>query len=249
MASYPDLSGKTVVVTGGSRGIGAETARAFAAQGARVAVIGRDESALGEVASALPAGLAVRADVTDFAQIDQARIRIEQELGPVDVLAAFAGGQGAPAPSWQLDPARWRDVIDADLTSVFLTIRAFLPGMIDRGRGAIVTMSSAAGRQPSPANIAYAAAKAGIVMLTRQLADEAGPHGVRVNCVAPSTIRTERIERLMPAETADRIAGSHPLRRLGTPHDVASAAVFLASDAAGWITGVTVDVAGGKITN
>ncbi|NUO56864.1 MAG: SDR family oxidoreductase [Hamadaea sp.] len=249
MAIYPDLAGKTVVVTGGSRGIGAETARAFAEQGARVTVIGRDQAALDEVASTLPGGLAVRADVTDFAQIDQAMVRIEQELGPVDVLAAFAGGQGAPAPSWQLDPARWREVLDSDLTSAFLTIRAFLPGMVDRGRGAIVTMSSAAGRQPSRANVAYAAANAGVVMLTRQLADEVGPHGVRVNCIAPSSIRTERVERLMPPEMADRIAEAHPLRRMGTPGDVAAAAVFLASDASGWITGVTVDVAGGKITN
>jgi 3-oxoacyl-[acyl-carrier protein] reductase len=247
--TYPDLAGKTVVVTGGSRGIGAETARAFAAQGALVAVVGRDQATLDEVVSTMSSGLAVRADVTDFAQIDEARVRVEQRLGPVDVLAAFAGGQGAPVPSWQLDPNRWDEVIDVDLTSAFLTIRAFLPGMIERGSGAIITMSSSAGRQPSQANIAYAAAKAGIVMMTRHLATEAGPHGVRVNCIAPSSIRTERTERLMPPETAERIAQMHPLRRMGTTTDIASAALFLASDASSWISGVTVDVAGGKITN
>jgi 3-oxoacyl-[acyl-carrier protein] reductase len=252
-ATYADLAGKAIVITGGSRGIGAETARAFAAQGARVAVIGRDQAALDVVAASLRseggAGLAVRADVTDAAQLEQARVRVEAELGPVDVLGTFAGGQGAPVPSWQLEPSRWREVLETDLTSAFLTIRSFLPGMVVRGRGSIITMSSAAGRQPSKANVAYGAAKAGVVMLTRHLADEVGPHGVRVNCIAPSSIRTERAERLMSVEIMQRIAEIHPLRRLGTPGDVASAALFLASDAASWVTGITLDVAGGRITN
>ncbi|BAJ30533.1 MULTISPECIES: SDR family NAD(P)-dependent oxidoreductase [Kitasatospora] len=251
--SYPELAGRTAVITGGSRGIGAHTARAFAAQGASVCVVGRDEAALaGVVAEITAAGgtaLAAPADVTDAAALDGVRAAVAERFGPVDVLAAFAGGQGFPVPSAELTEQRWREVLDSDLTSVFLTVRAFLPGLLERGAGTVLTMSSAAGRQPSGANLAYGVANAGVVMLTRQLATELGPHGIRVNCLAPSAILTERVTARMPAEVRAKVAATHPLGRLGTPADVADAALFLASDGAGWLTGLTVDVAGGRITN
>ena len=252
-STYPDLNGRVVFITGGSRGIGAQTARAFAVQGAKVAVAGRDRAALDSVAADITGkggtAIAVVADVTDSAALQEARRLIESELGPVDVLAAFAGGQGFPVPTAELTEERWRQVIDSDLTSVFLTIRTFLPGMIERGRGSIVTMSSAAGRQPSQANLAYGVANAGLVMLTRHLATEAGPHGIRVNAIAPSAIATEKVLANMPTEIQAKVAATHPLRRLGTTDDVAQTALFLASDAASWITGVTIDVAGGRITS
>jgi 3-oxoacyl-[acyl-carrier protein] reductase len=126
-------------------------------------------------------------------------------------------------------------------------LKAFLPGMVERGRGSIVTMSSLAGRlaatgAPAP----YSAAKAGVVMLTREVAAQYGPHGIRANCVAPSTIRTDRN---MPAGYLERMTALHPVGRLGIPADVASAALFLASDASSWLTGVTIDVAGGRFMN
>ncbi|MFJ1752109.1 SDR family NAD(P)-dependent oxidoreductase [Kitasatospora sp. NPDC088134] len=251
--NYPELQGRTVVVTGGSRGIGAETARAFAAQGAAVCVVGRDAAALagvvGEIERAGGAALSAVADVTDPGALDGVRASVEGWFGPVDVLAAFAGGQGFPVPTAELTAGRWREVLESDLTSAFLTVQAFLPGMLERGSGSILTMSSAAGRQPSGANLAYGVANAGVVMLTRHLATELGPYGIRVNCLAPSAILTERVRERMPAEVQRRVADTHPLARLGTPQDVASAALFLASDAAGWLTGLTVDVAGGRITN
>ncbi|MFI6518571.1 SDR family NAD(P)-dependent oxidoreductase [Spirillospora sp. NPDC050679] len=251
--TYPDLSGAVVVVTGGSRGIGARTAREFAAQGARVCVVGRDTAALDGVVAGITedggTALAVAADVTDAAAIGHVRERVEAELGPASVLCAFAGGQGMPVPTLQLTERRWREVIDADLTSAFLTVSAFLPGMAERGRGSVITMSSASGRQPSRANLAYGAANAGLVMLTRHLANEMGPQGVRVNCIAPSAIATERVDQLMPGDIRARVAADHPLGRIGTPHDVAQAALFLASDASDWLTGLTIDVAGGRITN
>src|SRR5262249_29987285 len=172
-SNYPGLNGKVVFITGGSRGIGAQTARAFAAQGAKVCAVGRDQEALATVLSDITAkgGTAISAvaDVTDSAALDDARRQAESQLGPVDVLAAFAGGQGFPIPSAELTEQRWRQVIDSDLTSAFLTIQAFLPGMLERGSGSIITMSSAAGRQPSQANLAYSVANAGLVMLTRHL--------------------------------------------------------------------------------
>ncbi|MCO5998775.1 SDR family NAD(P)-dependent oxidoreductase [Actinoallomurus rhizosphaericola] len=252
ISTYSDLAGKVVVVTGGSRGIGARTARAFAAQGAEVCAVGRDTDALARVVAGIArdGGVAidVAADVTDSAALGAVRDQVEARLGPVDVLAAFAGGQGFPAPSAELTEQRWREVLDSDLTSVFLTIRAFLPGMLERGRGSIITMSSAAGRQPSRANLAYGVANAGLVMLTRHLATEVGPRGVRVNCIAPSAIATEKVQARMPAEVRAQVAATHPLGRIGTTDDVAQTALFLASEASSWLTGIIIDVAGGRIT-
>ncbi|GAA4607152.1 SDR family oxidoreductase [Actinoallomurus liliacearum] len=251
-STYSDLAGKVVVVTGGSRGIGARTARAFAAQGAKVCAVGRDTDALARVVAGIAqdGGVAidVAADVTDSAALDAVRDQVEARLGPADVLAAFAGGQGFPVPSPELTEERWREVLDSDLTSVFLTIKAFLPGMLERGRGSILTMSSAAGRQPSQANLAYGVANAGLVMLTRHLATEVGPRGVRVNCIAPSAIATEKVEARMPAGVRAKVAAGHPLGRIGTSDDVARTALFLASEDASWLTGITVDVAGGRVT-
>ncbi|MEU9498907.1 SDR family NAD(P)-dependent oxidoreductase [Streptomyces sp. NPDC048196] len=251
-SSYPDLADKVVLITGGSRGIGAQTARAFAAQRAGVCVVGRDQGALDAVVADITAeggsAMGAVADVTDSASLARVRREAESRLGPVDVLAAFAGGQGFPVPSADLTEERWRQVLDSDLTSAFLTIQAFLPGLLERGRGSILTMSSAAGRRPSQANLAYGVANAGLVLLTRQLATELGPRGIRVNCIAPSSIRTEKVLARMPPEVQEQVAALHPLRRMGTPQDVAHTALFLASDAAAWLTGLTIDVAGGRIT-
>ncbi|WP_233608340.1 SDR family NAD(P)-dependent oxidoreductase [Nocardia stercoris] len=253
MTSYPDLNGKIALVTGGSRGIGAATARALAAEGARVGVVGRDATALKQVVTEIAASggtaEAFVADLTDAAAVTQLRDQVSAALGEVDVLGAFAGGQGFPAPTPSLTEQRWREVLDSELTSAFLTVQAFLPSMIDRSRGSILLMSSSAGRQPGQANLAYGVANAGLVMLARHLAGEVGPHGVRVNCLAPSSILTETVEARMPDQVKQQVADMHPLRRMGTPTDVAQAALFLASEASSYLTGLTVDVAGGRITN
>ncbi|MCX4090985.1 SDR family NAD(P)-dependent oxidoreductase [Nocardia sp. alder85J] len=252
-SSYPDLDGRIAVVTGGSRGIGAQTARSLAAQGVAVCVVGRDRDALAAVVAGIRAtgGTAVAevTDVTDEHALEHLRAVVAADLGPVDILAAFAGGEGYPVPSPQLTPQRWRAVLEADLTSAFLTVHAFLPMMLDRCRGSIILMSSASGRQPSRANLAYGAAKAGLTMLGRHLATEIGSAGVRVNTIAPSSILTEKSAANMPEAVQRQVAAGHPLGRLGTTGDVAQTALFLASDVSSYLTGLTIDVAGGRITN
>ena len=250
--TYPDLAGKVAVVTGGSRGIGAATARALAANGVRVAVNGRHQQAIdgvvGEVADAGGTAIGVAADVCDWSAIEAMRERVEDELGPVDVLVPFAGGFGGMTPVHEISEEEWHSVIESNLTSTFLTVKSFVPGMIERGGGAIVTMASNAARfLDIKLTASYAAAKAGIAMFTRHVALEVGPHNVRANCVAPATTLSERVQRIMPDERRADIAAMAPLGRLGQPEDTAMATLFLASDAASWLTGVTLDVAGGRI--
>ncbi len=159
---------------------------------------------------------------------------------------ACAGGDGLPKSLLQEDAVSWRRTLDANLTSAFLTLKTFLPSMCERGRGAVVTMASAAGRQLSGASAPYAAAKAGLLSLTRQAAFEVAGQGVRVNAVAPSAIVTDRLAA-QPLEIRQAIAQGFPLKRLGTVDDVTAATLFLLSDAASWITGATLDVAGGRV--
>src|SRR5580704_7879615 len=248
----PDLGAEVVVVTGGSRGIGAGSARRFAQVGAAVVVSGRDRAALDAVVASIASrggrAVGIAADCTSQEDVDALRAGTEAAFGPATVLLAFAGGDGRPEPIGELDATRWRDVIDTNLTAAYIPVRTFALGMIERRRGSIVTMSSTAGRQPGGASVAYAAAKAGIVMLTRHLANDLAPHGVRINCVAPSAIETERLVRLMPATAREQLGRSFPLGRLGSVEDVADAALFLATEHSSWITGVTIDVTGGRVT-
>ena len=246
------LEGRAALVTGSSRGIGAAIARLFAAEGAIVAVHGRDPSAVEDVRSRIEAAggrsLGVIAELTDFAQIERMRREIEKATGQVDLLVANAGGSlTAPGPLEEIPIEGWKATVDANLTATFLTLRSFLPGMKQLGRGDIITISSTAGRRPHPRSpIPYAVAKAGIQLLTQDVALQAGPFGIRANCIAPETILTEDNRSRIPPDVQVRLAEAHALRRLGTPEDVARTALFLADrEQSGWLTGAVVDLHGG----
>jgi 3-oxoacyl-[acyl-carrier protein] reductase len=244
---------QVALVTGSSRGIGGAIAKLYAQHGAKVVVHGRDGAALSsvrrEIELAGGRAMQVSGDVTSFSDIEAARLRIEAEFGPVDILVANAGGSFTPpGPLEETSEEGWRASVDGNLTATFLTIKSFLPGMKERRRGSIITISSAAGRRPHPRSpIPYSVAKAGIELLSQDVAVQAGPYGIRVNCIAPETILTERNLERIPKEQLASLVDAHPLKRLGTPEDVAQAAVFLASAEAGWITGVVLDVAGGAV--
>jgi 3-oxoacyl-[acyl-carrier protein] reductase len=250
--TYPNLAGKVAVVTGGSKGIGAATCVLLGHNGARVAVCGRDPDTIERVvADTKEAGAAdtvgIASDLTTAEGVARLRADVEERLGPAEVLMAFAGGFGARTPLLETELDEWRDVVESNLTSTFLTLREFGAGMVEREAGSIVTMASNAARfLDIKLTASYAAAKAGIAMLSRHAALELAPH-VRVNVLAPATILSDRVKRNMDDERLAGIAELSPLGTIGVPEDPALAALFLASDSARWMTGVTLDVAGGRI--
>jgi 3-oxoacyl-[acyl-carrier protein] reductase len=250
--TYPDLRGKVAVVTGGSKGVGAEACRLLARQGTCVVVNGRDTQAIdklvAEIAEDGGKAIGFAADCSDFAAVEAMRRHTESELGHADILVAYAGGFGAYTPVQLTDEVEWRRVIDSNLTSTFLTIKSFLPGMIERRRGSILTIASNSARTLDiPLTASYAASKGGVIVLTRHVAKEVGQYGIRANCIAPATILSDRIRNIMSEERRAEVAALSPLGRLGETLDVALATLFLASDSSSYLTGITLDVAGGRV--
>ncbi len=244
-----DLDGKTALVTGASRGIGASIARRLAQTGARVALHGRDETALQELASELEGSIVVTGDLMVPGAADQIAAKVLDAFGTLDILVANAGASYAPPQMIEdITDASWDANINGNLGATFRTVRSFLPAMKANHGGVIVTIASAAGRKPwGYAPVAYGTAKAGIVHFTQCLAAQVGPFGLRANCVAPETILTENNLVRIPADKQVEMVAAHPLRRLGTPDDVAAAVCYLVSEEASWVTGVVLDVAGGAV--
>jgi 3-oxoacyl-[acyl-carrier protein] reductase len=245
------LKGKVAWITGSSRGIGAAIAKTFGSAGAKVALHGRDQAALAKTRAGLEKiceHVAItRCDVTNLVEIEASRNDAEERLGPIDILVTNAGGSFTPPrPLEEIPEEGWRATMDGNLTSTFLTVKSVLPGMKQRRSGNIITLSSTAGHRPHAfAPLPYAAAKAGIEILTKSLAAQVGPSGIRVNGIAPGTVLTERNNERSPQDQKARLIPLHPLGRLGEPDDVAQAALFLASYASAWITGMILEVTGG----
>lgn len=246
-----DLAGRVAIVTGGGRGIGAAIAMALAQRGADVAIVGRKPDPLEAEAVRIAQAtgrrcIAILADVSDEAQAVRMVEQAVAQLGRIDILINNVGG-ATYGPLRTIDSRKWLGGFDLNLHSAFHCARAVLPHFSTQGSGAIVNLSSLAGDNGTMGVGAYAPAKAAVQMFTRTAAAEWGPLGVRVNCVAPGMIATDAAKRSWEKHGMDVVAATKgfPLRRPGTPEEVAQAVVFLASDAASYITGETLVVGGG----
>jgi NAD(P)-dependent dehydrogenase (short-subunit alcohol dehydrogenase family) len=237
--------GQTAVVTGAARGLGLAAARRLAAEGARVALFDRDGEALAAAVEMLGGeALSQTVDVTDEDQVGRGVQTVLSEAGKIDVLVNNAGIY-PHFPFEELTFADWRRVLATNLDSVYLCSHAVYPGMRERGYGRIVNVSSATFFIGYPGLSAYVASKGGIIGFTRALASEAGPHGITVNAVTPGLIATEGVLGGEEAGLFEEIVPEQALGRRGEPEDIAECIAYLASPAAGFITGQTVNVDGG----
>ena len=242
------MQGQTALVTGAARGLGYAAARRLGADGARVALLDRDGDGLTAAAEALGGeGIAVLSERVDLTEEDEVRAAVAAVLetdGRIDVLVNNAGIY-PHRPFAELTFAEWRHVLATNLDSVYLCSNAVYPAMVERGYGRIVNVSSATFHIGYPGLTAYIASKGGIIGFTRALASEAGPHGITVNAVTPGLVATEGVLGGEEAGLFDEIVPEQAVPRRGEPEDIAECIAYLASPAAGFITGQAVNVDGG----
>lgn len=241
------FQGRTAVVTGGARGIGLACAARIAAGGGRLALWDRDMERARQSAASLGDAIAVQVDVTDEKSIAEALARTEKDLAAPDILVASAGITGPNTTVAQYPIDAWRQVIDINLTGVFLTNRAVVPGMTKRGWGRIVNIASVAGKEGNPNASAYSASKAGVIGLTKSLGKELATSGVLVNCVAPAVVKTELFSQ-MTEQHIQYMLSKIPMNRFGEVEEVAEMVAWLASPACTFSTGATFDLSGGRAT-
>ena len=247
------LSGKAALVTGASSGIGAATARALAALGARVAITYHHNRTGAEQVVSEIERLGGRATAIqgDMRHVDAVRALVEQAtaaIGPPDILVNNAGSLVGRYPIRELSEAQWDEVLSLNLKSAVFCTQAVAAGMIERKSGAIVNVASVAGHSGGgPGAGPYAAAKAGLVAMTKALAKELAPHGIRVNAISPGVIDTPFHETFSTPEMMRAFVNMIPLGRIGTPAECANVIAFLASDAASFIVGETIEINGGQL--
>ncbi|MEK6543720.1 MAG: 3-oxoacyl-[acyl-carrier-protein] reductase [Elusimicrobiota bacterium] len=243
------LKGKRVFITGSSRGIGRAIAQAFAKEGCRIALhynVHKDlalETERGITKTPGAEAAVFQADLGDVVQIGKLCDAVKQRFGGVDILVNNAG-IARDKTMLKLEPAAWQEVIDINLSSQYHLIRAFLPAMTESGWGRIINIASVVALAGAFGQTNYAAAKAGVLGLTKALAREVAGKGVTVNAVAPGYIDTD-MTAAIPAEVKAKIIETIPLKRFGKPEEVAACCVFLASEAAAYVTGSTLNVNGG----
>jgi 3-oxoacyl-[acyl-carrier protein] reductase len=239
------LEGKTALVTGATGGIGAAIARVLHAQGAKVVLSGTRAAVLEELAAQLgERAFVVTADLSDAAATDALVGRAEEAAGaPLDILVNNAG-LTRDTLAIRMKDEDWERVLNVDLASPFRLCRAALKGMLRRRAGRIISIASIVGTTGNAGQANYSAAKAGLIGMSKSLAQEAGSRGVTVNVVAPGFVATAMTD-VLPDAQKEKLLGSIPLGRMGSPEDIASAVLYLASDEAGWVTGTTLHVNGG----
>jgi 3-oxoacyl-[acyl-carrier protein] reductase len=251
MNNYMTLEGKVAIVTGGASGIGHATATALAECGAAVAInFHRNETGAEllreQINSNGGRAIAIRADVTMASEIAELVHRTNSELGPVDILVNNAGSLIERLKILDITEERWDQVIDLNLKSAFLCSKAVIPGMVERRSGSIINLSSIAGRNGGAlGSMHYATAKGGLITFTKGLAKELAPFNIRVNAVSPGVIDTPYHEQFSTPEMMKNYVNAIPLGRVGKADEVAKVIAFLASDAASYIAGETIEINGG----
>ena len=241
-----DLTGKTALVTGSTRGIGREVARALAESGARVAIVGRDRDKAAAVAAEIGHGSAgFGADVSDTAAVAALIADVEKEFGGIDILVNNAG-LTRDNLVMRLSDDDWDTVLDANVRGAFAAIRAASRGMMKKRAGRIINMASVVGITGNKGQANYAASKGALISLTKSVAKELGSRNILVNAIAPGFIETEMTDA-MTKEAREAMQGMIPLGRLGKSSDIAAMVVFLASDYASYITGQVLVVDGGMV--
>lgn len=243
-----DLANRHAIVTGGAKGIGRAIAARCLASGARVTLWDIDVGRTDQTIKELGAGDNLRGDMVDVTDPDAIARGLEEAIaafGNVDVLVNNAGSVGTIAKLWDQPVENWQRMLTLNLTSAFLCCRAVTPHMIDNGYGRIVNIASNAGKMATVSNSPYAAAKAGVISITKTLAKETATTGVLVNAVAPGGTNTELFDDLAP-EYAERISSAMPLNRLIEPDEVAAIAVWAASEDCSGTTGAVFDISGGR---
>jgi NAD(P)-dependent dehydrogenase (short-subunit alcohol dehydrogenase family) len=246
------MAGQTALVTGASRGIGRATAIAFAEQGADVVLSSRKREGLDAVAKEIAQlgrrAVVVPANVSQEDSIAALADEVERAGLAIDVLVNNAAVNPVMSGILDLDPAAWRKILDANVTGIFLLTQRIARGMVARGRGVIVNVASTGGIQAGAGLAAYCVSKAAVIHLTKALAIELGPRGVRANVIAPGLIETRMAEALFKNEAGYRAyVGGNPLRRHGQPEEIAAAALFLASEAGSYVNGEVLVVDGGSV--